>query len=457
MNALAVERPRAFVAAWRKLDRWVVPSAALLSCALPAGWERCKIADLVTAVANAVSVAPEAEYKLAGVKWYGEGVFHRETVLGTATSAHTLSPLIVGALIYNRLFAWKASFAVVPPELSGCFVSNEFPQFVPDTSKVLPEYLYLWCVSEQTIKAVNAASTGSAAVSRNRFREKYFLEFEIALPPVPVQREIVAAWEAARKAAAETATKVAELERGIELRFLSDLGLGASERRAPPKALALRWSEVRRWGVALAWRERHHSRECKYRMMRLGDVCQTGTGGTPSRTRREYFGGGIPWVKTTEVRNRIITMTEETLSAAGLANSQAKLYPAGSIVLAMYGQGATRGRTAKLGTVAATNQACLVMTDFVIDLLPDFMWYYLIARYDDLRGLASGNNQPNLSAELVRAFPVPIPPEPVQRAMVHRVEAGRAEIAKLKADADARATAAKADVEAMILGTKSVP
>jgi restriction endonuclease S subunit len=96
------------------------------------------------------------------------------------------------------------------------------------------------------------------------------------------------------------------------------------------------------------------------------------------------------------------------------------------------------------------------MTSFISGLLPDFVWYYLMARYNDLRGLASGNNQPNLSAELVRAFPVPIPPERLQRAMIQRVEAGRVEIANLKTDAKARAESAKVDVEAMILGTKPV-
>jgi restriction endonuclease S subunit len=96
------------------------------------------------------------------------------------------------------------------------------------------------------------------------------------------------------------------------------------------------------------------------------------------------------------------------------------------------------------------------MTDFADSLLPDFVWYYLMARYTDLRGLASGNNQPNLSAELVRAFPVPLPPLSVQRHIVERVATRREEIARLKADAKTCADAAKADVEAMILGTKPI-
>jgi type I restriction enzyme S subunit len=301
---------------------------------------------------------------MAGVRWYGEGLFQRETVRGSEQSARWLMPLMPGALIYNRLFAWKASFAVVPPNLAECYVSNEFPQFVTDASRILPEYLFLWCLSGRTIKAVNAASTGSAAVSRNRFREEFFVDFEIALPPLPVQRKIVTAHEAARLYAAQAADKIERLERDIETRFLTELGLSAVKQSTQPKAFGVRWSELERWGVELVRRQLGQPRELKYPTRPLGDVCNTGTGGTPSRKRPEYFDGGVPWVKTTEVRNNVITETEETLTNEGLANCQAKLYPAGSIVLAMYGQGATRGRTAKLGIDAATNQACLVMTDF---------------------------------------------------------------------------------------------
>jgi type I restriction enzyme S subunit len=103
-------------------------------------------------------------------------------------SAKQVTPLVPGALIYNRLFAWKASFAVVPPDFADCCVSNEFPQFVPDTTRVLPEYLYLFCTRETTIRAVNTASTGSAAVSRNRFKKSSSLPLRFRFRPLPNKR-----------------------------------------------------------------------------------------------------------------------------------------------------------------------------------------------------------------------------------------------------------------------------
>jgi hypothetical protein len=194
----ATSASRAFAVWWRDLNRWAIPVSLILRQRVPKGWERVRIGKLVQQVTKRIKTEPETEYKMAGVRWYGEGVFHRETVRGNKMSASQVTPLVNGALIYNRLFAWKASFAVVPCDLTDCYVSNEFPQFIADTGRILPEYLYLFCTRETTIRAVNASSTGSSAVSRNRLKEEEFFNFEILLPPLAEQEAIVEHWRKAQ-------------------------------------------------------------------------------------------------------------------------------------------------------------------------------------------------------------------------------------------------------------------
>jgi hypothetical protein len=154
MTTATTPPARAFAVWWKDLERWVIPSALMLRRALPAGWTRVRVGSVVTQISARVKVEPGSEYKMAGVKWYGEGVFHRETVRGDQMSAKQVTPLVPAALIYNRLFAWKASFAVVPPEFADCFVSSEFPQFVLDTTRVLPEYLYLFGSSGKSVGGI---------------------------------------------------------------------------------------------------------------------------------------------------------------------------------------------------------------------------------------------------------------------------------------------------------------
>lgn len=214
----------------------------------------------------------------------------------------------------------------------------------------------------------------------------------------------------------------------------------------------MKWQEVDRWGVEIAWNTKYQLTDSQYPTRTIGELCKIGSGGTPSRERPNYFGGNILWVKTTEVLNEIILDTEEKITELGLNNSSAKIYPAGSLIIAMYGQGATRGRTAKLGVAAATNQACAVLHEFAKEIDPDYLWYYLMSEYDNLRLQASGNNQPNLNAAMIANYIVPIPPLEVQKEIVHYVEKGRLRICQEKEAVAKLAEEAEREVERMILG-----
>jgi type I restriction enzyme S subunit len=131
-------------------------------------------------------------------------------------------------------------------------------------------------------------------------------------------------------------------------------------------------------------------------------------GGTPSRGVKEFWTGGtIPWVKTGEVDYCVINKTEEKITPLGLENSAAKILPKGALLIAMYGQGITRGKVAILEIDAATNQACagIIPTNDKIKTL--FLYYYLTFSYDRLRSFSHGAQQQNLNAELVGSFKVP--------------------------------------------------
>lgn len=142
----------------------------------------------------------------------------------------------------------------------------------------------------------------------------------------------------------------------------------------------------------------------------IGDIASIGSGGTPARGNPAYWRNGtIPWVKTGEVDYCVITDTEETITEAGMAASAAKLYPAGTLLVAMYGQGITRGKVALLGIGAATNQACAAIRLTTDTVLKEFLYHTLTFSYERLRGLAHGGQQQNLNADLIRSFTFGLP------------------------------------------------
>ncbi|MDR2525278.1 MAG: restriction endonuclease subunit S [Oscillospiraceae bacterium] len=157
----------------------------------------------------------------------------------------------------------------------------------------------------------------------------------------------------------------------------------------------------------------------EWRETTLGELCsRVITGGTPDTKVVEYYRNGtIPWVKTKEVNYRPIISTDSYITTAGLENSSAKMIPADSIIVAMYGQGDTAGRVAVNKIPVCTNQACcnLVIDDKKADYR--FIYYVLTDAYEALVALKSGSAQPNLNTSLIKGLDIIIPDVQEQRAI----------------------------------------
>ena len=139
----------------------------------------------------------------------------------------------------------------------------------------------------------------------------------------------------------------------------------------------------------------------------LSDICDTTSGGTPSRKVQEYYQNGtIPWVKSGELENNIILDTEEYITEEALANSSAKIFPAGTLLIALYG--ATIGKLAFLGIPAATNQAvCAIFENKKVSL--KYLYYYLLFKRSDLVKQGIGGAQPNISQAILKKLIIPYP------------------------------------------------
>ncbi|ACF45365.1 restriction modification system DNA specificity domain [Prosthecochloris aestuarii DSM 271] len=161
-----------------------------------------------------------------------------------------------------------------------------------------------------------------------------------------------------------------------------------------------------------------------WEVCKVGDVAKIQSGGTPSRDVPENWRDGtIPWVKTGEINYCVIKDTEEKITPTGLANSAAQLFPTGTLLMAMYGQGITRGKVGLLGIEAATNQACASIIPIDQDQISSvFLYYFFEFQYENLRQLGHGANQRNMSAGLIRGFPLSFPKFEEQAAMIAAFE-----------------------------------
>lgn len=153
------------------------------------------------------------------------------------------------------------------------------------------------------------------------------------------------------------------------------------------------------------------------------------TGSTPDRNDPRYWNGSIPWLKTGEINWAPIREADEFITEEGLANSAARLSLPGTMLMAMYGQGVTRGRVALLEIEAAYNQACAAIS-FGPRILPTFGRYFFMAAYDHIREGGNETSQMNLSAGLIAKFRITVPPIDEQTKIVDWLDA---EFARLEA------------------------
>ncbi len=154
----------------------------------------------------------------------------------------------------------------------------------------------------------------------------------------------------------------------------------------------------------------------KYESYPLGALCSRVTsGGTPKSTMKAYYDGGIPWLNTKEINFNRIHTTERYISPLGLNNSSAKWVASPAVIVAMYG--ATAGKVAVNLIPLTTNQACCNME--IREEKADFryIYYYLKWKYKELSSLANGGAQQNLSAQLIREFPILLPSLAAQQSI----------------------------------------
>ena len=215
----------------------------------------------------------------------------------------------------------------------------------------------------------------------------YFKDYgklEVPLPSIDAQRQIVSQFNAIEQQIAQAEAQIEKLDQLVKSRF------------------------VEMFGDPLQPTDQHG-------FIPIGNFADVQTGATPLRKEAKYYGGSIPWVKTGEVARNFVNGIEETITDAAIEETNCKVFPVGTILVAMYGQGDTRGKAAILPFKAASNQACAaIIPSESYDGI--FLNAQLQLLYEDMRARSLGGNQKNLSLGIIKAMRVVLPPMAEQKA-----------------------------------------
>ena len=254
-------------------------------------------------------------------------------------------------------------------------VSQAYTIFeVKNKQELLPEYLMMWFRRSEFDRYARFKSHGSA---REIFSWEEMCDVELPIPPIEQQQKIVSEYEAITRRIRLNEQIITKLEETAQTLYRKMFVDGIDKENLPE-----------------GWR-----------MGTIGEFCkEMKSGGTPNRSNTEYWNHkDYRWLKTGEVQNNVILNTEEYISEAGLNNSSAKIIPCGAIIMAMYG--ATAGQVAYLDCETTTNQACCNM---ICHTREDeaFLFFHLLYCQEEIKRLANGGAQENLSKEIIAAQPI---------------------------------------------------
>ena len=245
----------------------------------------------------------------------------------------------------------------------------------------------------QTQEYRNFVSYQSKGVNICNLKKKDIESLLIPLPPLPTQHAIVARIE----------SLFAELDKGVE-----------HLRTAQQKLKTYRQAVLNYWLT---------NGSEKWEKVKLSDVADVNTGSTPKRGNNGYWeNGNIPWITSGETNNQYITKATEFITTKAIAETNCKMIPKGSLVIAMYGEGKTRGKCAELLIDATTNQALASITFTDSRVYKDFAKCFFEKNYQDMRLLSSGGVQPNLNLGIIKNMILPFPPLSEQRRIVAEIE-----------------------------------
>ena len=161
-----------------------------------------------------------------------------------------------------------------------------------------------------------------------------------------------------------------------------------------------------------------------WKWVRIGNIFNVGTGMTPLKSENRFYQNGtVPWVTSSLTSKRFITATETNITEYALKNTSLTVYPSHTLIVAMYGQGKTRGQVSELLIDATINQACAALGNIIENqILISYTYFFFLFNYEMLRKKAEGTSQPNLNLNKIKAIPIPLPPLAEQKRIVEKLE-----------------------------------
>jgi type I restriction enzyme S subunit len=364
-----------------------------------------------------------------------------------------------GDIIYSKIDVRNGAIGIIPDNIPIATVTSEFPVYRIKEEVALSEYIQLVFRTEHFRRTINGMVSGTSG--RKRVQPDDLEKVEVPVPLLAEQKAIVARWRKAQDEIAAAHERVEKRKATIDARFFADLSLRSPDAAAMPKAFAVWWEEFHRWGVGFNFLNQSGAdlSRGKYSIVELGtllDLVQYGTS-----EKANTVGDGVAVIRMNNIVDGELDLTNLKHLRLSKAEIDRLLLKQGDILFNRTNSKELVGKCAVFHAIGN-----FVFASYLIRIRAnpekadaDFLAYVInspISRQQINALSRQIIGQANINSEELRLLRIPLPPLAVQEQIMERVADGRTDIAREREAAEKLANEISADVEALILGTKTL-
>ena len=401
-------------------------------------WQKVKIGDFLFERKGRYKPNDEQIVNLPRIEKIDfSGNFH----IGNKDSKTDMILIKDGDLVISGINVAKGAIGIYSGE--DVTATIHYSSYTFDSNKINVEYFKRFLKSSEFIELLNEQVKGGI---KTEIKPKHILPLEIQLPDINTQAQIVQHFENVEDDIADVTKEVLKqesllkklkqtiLQEAIEGKLTAkwraknpDIGTAKEllEQIKTEKEKLVKDKKIKLAKPLAPINEDETPFDIpqNWEWCRLGDISFVGTGATPLTSEPKYYNGDINWITSSATGADFVTEAETKITELALKETNCQIYPIGTLVIAMYGQGKTRGQITELMIDSATNQACAAISIYLKDkALNQFIKKYFQKIYLEIRELASGGAQPNLNMQKVKDTMIALPPLEEQKEIVATIE-----------------------------------
>ena len=410
------------LANYKDISNWSVQYADEEDLGFTKKYPMARIGSFLVKSNDVIEVQDDVEYKQVTIKINNGGVVPRnngKTILGAKIGTKRQHVVHAGQFIMSKIDARNGAFGIVPEELDGAIVTNDFPVFDVNTEKIIPQFLVLVSTTEKFIEFARKCSSGTT--NRKRIDIDAFLNQLIPLPSIEEQKLILDDYNRHIESAIRKQYKIESL--AFDSQNLICNILGIKQKVSQKSESLLQFIHLTDTGSRWDALVDTYAIESKYRIENLGKfIMHISTGTTPPTSHPEYFDGDVKFFTPADLgSNKYLDHSSRTITKIAVDEKKARVYHKGDILFV--GIGSTVG---KVGIVkdemVSSNQQ---ITGFTIDsskINPEYVYYYLLYNRDITTADQSKTTLPIVNQDKICKIPIVVPPTKLQDEIVSSLD-----------------------------------